>query len=101
VAFVSLMNASESEAKGIVEQFEMPWPCGFGVTKESIALFGALNPGARIAGYDVSPTLYLIGPDHRILWTDSRARMGHIAPGPLMRELETAIEKALTNPQKK
>lgn len=95
------MNGSESEAKAMVEQSKAPWPCGFGVTKQSIALFGALNPGLKIAGYDVSPTLYLMGPDYRILWSDSRARMGHIAPGPIMHELETAIEKALAKPLKR
>jgi len=95
------MNASENEAKTMVEQFKLPWPCGFGVTRQSIALFGALNRSQRIRGYDVSPTLYLLGPDFRILWSDGRARMAHLDLGPLMHDLETAIEMALAAPQKR
>jgi len=43
----------------------------------------------------VQPTLYLIGPDGRVLWSDGRARMAHQDPAGLLQRLEEAIEREL------
>jgi thiol-disulfide isomerase/thioredoxin len=97
VAFVSLTNMPEVSVRQFVKQCTIPWPCGYGATNQTIARFGAYSSKRRVPGYEVSPTLYVVGPDRRILWNDRQARMFHKDPGPLMKELETQIEQALTH----
>jgi hypothetical protein len=78
-----------------VKQHSIPWPCGYAVTNETIARFGALG-NTRTHGYEVTPTLYVMGSNGRVLWSDGQARPWHKEPAPLLQELEKEIEKALT-----
>ena len=100
VAFVSLTNMPEAAAAAFVDQAGVPWPCGYGMTMPTIAMFGALNRDRMIPGYELRPTLYLIGPDGRILWSDRHARTRHEAPAPLLKELEDEIERLLVQNKK-
>ena len=80
-----------------VKQFSIPWPCGYGVTNETIARFGAFNNAQGPPGYEVRPTLYVMGPNRRILWSDGQARFLHKEPVLSLQALEKEIEKALTD----
>jgi hypothetical protein len=47
-------------------------------------------------GYEVSPTIYLIGPDGKILWSDHQARPRHQkAEKAMLFDLEAAIQQEL------
>jgi hypothetical protein len=81
--------------KVFVSQFSIPWPCGYAATNQTIAQFGAFNNAQKIPGYELNPTLYLLGSNGRILWSDRQARLRHKDPDPLLLELETEIERAL------
>jgi hypothetical protein len=84
----------EESAKVFEQEFSISWPSGYGATLKTVASLGALSPGAP-PGYEVVPTLYVIGPDGLIRWSDRRARTRHEDHGPLLKELETEIERAL------
>jgi peroxiredoxin len=100
VAFVGLTADPLGVATSFVEQNAIGWPCGYGAALEDIARWGVYNPsrfsGTYDPGYEVSPTLFLIGPDGRILWCDGQARPRHSAgEAELLRGLGDAIEAAL------
>ena len=97
MAFVSLTNMPKASVEQFVQQFTVPWPCGYGATTSTIACIGAFNRNATIPGYELTPTLYLVGADGRIRW-NSQARLNHQEPGPLLHELEAQIEQVLAGP---
>jgi hypothetical protein len=100
VRFVSLTNMPRAAAERFRNEFDVPWPCGYGASDRVIASFGAYS-NARMSsgynpGYELSPTLYLIGPDGRVLWNDRQARMSHTGKeAGVGRALEAAIEREL------
>jgi hypothetical protein len=94
VTFVSLTNMPEASAEEFTAGLAVPWPSGYGAANETIARFGAFAPGAP-PGYQVTPTLYVIGPDGLIRWCDRRARTRHQPPEPLLTELDHELEEAL------
>jgi hypothetical protein len=96
VAFVSLTNMPQESVKQFVKQFSIPWPCGYAVTNQTIANFGAYTDARQVPGYEVTPTLYVMGSNGRILWSDRQTRLLHKDPAPLLQELEREIERALT-----
>src|SRR5439155_10787013 len=70
VAFVSLSNAPHEAARWFAERASVPWPCGYAAPLEELARFGAYNR-ARWSpnvppGYEVTPTLYLLGADGHV-----------------------------------
>jgi hypothetical protein len=124
VAFVSLTPDRKEGATSFVDQFAVPWPCGYGVTRETVATFGAydaerianyfdalnqarrrnpdeptgvaLVPEAARPKYELSPTFYVIGRDGRVLWHDDHARPRHLRTVPeLAQDIEAAIERGL------
>ena len=46
--------------------------------------------------YNIVPTLYLLGADGRVRWSDHGARLRHEEAAPVLQELEREIERALT-----
>ena len=100
MGFVSLTTDVRSGVESFVDQFAIPWPNGYGAPLETIARFGAYST-ERMSdyfnpGYELSPTLYLIGPDGRIVWHDGQARPLHtLEPAELVEELDAAIARAL------
>ena len=48
-----------------------------------------------IAGYEVAPVLYLLGPDGTVKWTDQAARFHHKEPKEIAAELDAAVAKEL------
>jgi hypothetical protein len=100
VAFVSLTDVGRERGAAFVERFEVPWPCGYGAGLGALARFGAYSTDRMSGGYnpgqEVSPTLYLIGPDGRVVWHDGQARPRHrAAPAEVIREVRAAIEAEL------
>jgi hypothetical protein len=74
---VSLTHASRQQVESFVGQFAVPWPCGYGAS-------------------EYTPTLYVIGPDGHILWSDEEARPRHRQAGAaLVQELEAELERNL------
>jgi len=101
VAFVSLTDVSEYQVQSFVDEFDISWPCGYGAGLKGISRFGAYNParapGNYNLGYEVTPTLYVIGPDGRVLWHDAQARPQHTKNSDaLIRELEAELERLLS-----
>ncbi len=95
VQFVSLAGESREAVELFAEHFSVPWPCGYGATPQILSRFGA-HTGQK--QYGVWPTLYLIGPDGRVVWSDGGARPSHrIDPNNLAHELDEHIEHALDN----
>ena len=98
VAFVGLSTMSRPEVEGYVRQYGVSYPNGYDVPRETVNDFGAANPNAPpVVGYEIAPTLYLIGPDGTVRWTDQAARYHHKNPKAVAAELEAAIEKELTS----
>jgi thiol-disulfide isomerase/thioredoxin len=97
VAFVSLTDMGRRPVTAFVEQFAVPWPSGYGAPAETVVALGA-GSGMSTPGYGVAPTVYLVGTDGRVRWTDNQGRFHHAASEAWGRELEAAIEAALAAP---
>lgn len=91
---------AQSGAAEFVEQFGVEWPCGYGAPLSALARFGAYTTERTGPAYnphqEVNPTLYLLGPDGRVVWNDGQARPRHRGvPADVMRDVEAAIEREL------
>lgn len=107
VAFVSLTSLGRAEVASFAEAYSVPWPCGYGADSRSVArlgvysterMSGLYHPGMATfhTGHEITPTLFLIGADGRVLWNDRQARPRHLkdAAG-VLREITDQIERAL------
>ncbi len=100
VIFVSLTDGSLSGVESFVEMYSIPWPCGYGTTMEAMGRFGAYSTQRMSPVYnperEVSPTLYLIGQDGRVVWNDGQARPLHLKDcATLLQNLDAEIEHYL------
>jgi hypothetical protein len=95
VKFVSLTSTSRDSVQRFVDNFSVPWPSGYGASSQFLADLGAFKRDTPLPGYEVTPTIYVLGPDGRIAWCDRNARLRHEDQGPMLRELEMAITQAL------
>lgn len=93
VRFVSLTPDPGPEAEQFVQEFGLPWPCVYSAPAETLAALGALN---RFGDHcEVAPTLYVVGRDGRVAWSDQGARYRHEDPATAVRQLQRAIDEAL------
>jgi hypothetical protein len=104
LAFLSLTAEPRARAEEFAPATPVPWPCGYGVEREQIARWGAYSAEFLSAGwgtgYEVRPTLYLLGPGGRVLWCDGQARPRHLGDAAeLLRRLNGAIDLALAGPK--
>ena len=91
----------ENSVHSFAEECSIPWSCGYQAPLRTIALWGAFDRAKMIPGYEVTPTLYVIGRDGRIAWCDRHARTRHDEKeqrDEVLGQLEAAIERALTAP---
>ncbi len=100
VLFVSLTNMPRDSAESFVRQHSIPWPSGYAASLRTIAAFGALNKSRPVRGYEVIPTLYLVGPDGRVRWSDGNVRLRHdnlksVLLKQIFEELDTRIRQAV------
>lgn len=96
VSFVSMTNMPRGSAEALVGEFSLPWPNGYGMSAAAVKAFG-LNSGMPMPGYEIAPTVYLVGTDGRVRWADSQGRYKHTAPAAWGRQLDEAIAAALAD----
>lgn len=96
VSFVSVTNMPEVTASIFSREFGAPWPSGYDLSPDGIAALRA-NSGMPTPGYEIAPTVYLVGPDGRIRWSD-RGRFRHTNAGDWERALDAAVAAALDDP---
>jgi hypothetical protein len=85
-------------AAAFAKEFSIPWPCGYGASRQILARFGTASgePAEAPLGFgEPLPTLYVIGPDGNARWNDGRSRYRHRASDELLKELGREIHKAL------
>lgn len=100
VSFVSLTNENKESVQRMIADMGIPWPSGFGATMETLRNLGASTAsGAMLMGgaYDVKPTLYVVGRDGRVIWSDGHMRYNHRNPDDTASALEAAIDHALSD----
>jgi hypothetical protein len=74
----------------------IPYPSGYDVPRETIDAFGVGETlTVPVTGYEIAPTLYLIGSDGRVKWTDKSARFNHKEPREIAGDLDAAIAREL------
>jgi thiol-disulfide isomerase/thioredoxin len=95
VAFVSLTNVPRDQGEAHAREFSAPWANGYEITAETAAALGAGSGMSGPAAYEIAPTLYLVGPDGRVRWTDSRGRFRHVEPEKWEQDVGAAIEAEL------
>ncbi len=96
VAFVSLTNGPRGSAEALVAEFSLPWPNGYGAPRAALPALGVTS-GMLMPGYEIAPTVYLVGPDGRVKWADSQGRYQHTQPAAWGRQLDDAIAAALAD----
>jgi thiol-disulfide isomerase/thioredoxin len=94
VAFVSLTDMPRVSAEGIARNYSIPWAIGYRTSPATLTALG-VGSGMTGPGYDVAPTLYLVGSDGRVRWSDGQGRFRHTPPKEWARQLDQAIEAAL------
>jgi thiol-disulfide isomerase/thioredoxin len=94
VRFVSLTNTPEGGVLEYAKQTKTPWPSGFDAPPETITALGA-GSGIAMNGYQIAPTVYLVGPDGKVRWSDDRARFRHKDAVPWEKELDDAVADEL------
>lgn len=95
VEFVGISSDQENPAKSYLDRTKMPWPNGHTAELEMLAALGSYQSSRNFPGADGVPTLYLVGPDGKVRWTDARARFRHQKPAAIVAGLETAIKALL------
>ena len=83
------------DADAFMREFSIPWPSGYGLTDESMANLGVVTSLTAYMGYGAAPTLFLVGPDGKVRWSDEGSRQRHKHPNEAIAKLEKAIENAL------
>jgi thiol-disulfide isomerase/thioredoxin len=95
VAFVSLTDVDRKTVVRMTQAHSVPWACGYAITPEHIAALGAGSGTVGPPGYEIDPTLYVVGPDGRVRWCDGRVRSQRFDPQEWERAVDAAIAKAL------
>jgi thiol-disulfide isomerase/thioredoxin len=90
VHFLSVTSMGREPAQAFSDQFQIPWPSGYGLSEEGVVALGA-GSGVAGPGYEIAPVLYIVGPDGRIRWADQQGRFLHKSPEVWERELDEAI----------
>ena len=97
VVFMSLTTESEETVQRMIDKLGITWPNGCDASLETIRNLGARNEQqANVAGYEVKPTLYVVGRDGRISWSDQHMRYRHEPAAAIRAALEAAVEDALS-----
>jgi peroxiredoxin len=96
VAFVGMSNQPRAAVASHLAAHSVPYPSGYDVPRETLEAFGVGTILKRpVTGYEIAPTLYLIGPDGVVKWTDKSARFRHKEPAEIAEHLDAAIAKEL------
>lgn len=94
-----MTDVSRSRNEQFVEEFGIGWPCGYAAPLETLARFGVYDPARRskpdAPAFEVTPAVYLIGEDGRVLWHDGHGRFNHKDAAEWAAELDKAIQENL------
>jgi hypothetical protein len=90
----------EDMVRAFLGRYSITWANAYSVPPETVIALGA-GSGMDTPGYQVAPTIYLVGPDGRVVWTDGRARERHVPSQTWAKELDAAIAAGLEAPEKK
>lgn len=98
--FVSVTDLPRKTVAAFVDEFDIPWPCGYGASMEELARFGAYNPQRRSAkanpATEIQPTTFILDRDGRVLWHDNQDRPRHrLTTEEWLKKLDAAIERHL------
>ncbi|QDU22101.1 TlpA family protein disulfide reductase [Urbifossiella limnaea] len=94
VQFVGLTNMPDDMVGQYVSRARIPWANGYLMSTDTIIRLG-VGTGMRGVGYQVAPTIYLVGPDGVVRWTDQRMRMNHTPPRDWNKIVDAAIAAQL------
>jgi len=97
VQFVGLTNMPDDMVEPYVAKARIPWANGYLMSTDTIIRLGA-GSGMPGAGYQVAPTILLVGPDGVIRWTDERRRMQHSPPENWSKVVDAALAAQLDPP---
>lgn len=100
VQFVGLTNMPDDMVSNYLSRGRITWANGYLMSTDTIIRLGA-SSGMPGAGYQVAPTLFLVGPDGVIRWTDGRMRMQHSPPLDWHKTVDAAIAAQLDAPPAK
>ena len=89
-----MTNLPRNSTEPFVGKFAITWPSGFGASVETLTASG-VGSGMPSIGYEIAPTLFLVGADGRVRWTDGRGRYKHLEPKQWGAQVEKAIETEL------
>ena len=98
VEFISLSNDNKETVQAFSSRYSIGWVQGYGVSKETMTALGAFDPdvnedlGGTDSEFFPAPTLYIIGLDGKVLWSDKWQRMNKASPRVLLDALEEQIE---------
>jgi thiol-disulfide isomerase/thioredoxin len=99
VAFVGVTNMPDDMVEDYVQKSKIPWANGYLIDGDMITRLGA-GSGMSVAGYQIAPTIYIVGPDGVIRWTDGRHRQRHPKTTDWEKELDAGIAAALAMPSR-
>lgn len=100
VQFVGLTNMPDDMVGNYVSRSHIPWPNGYQMSTDTIIRLG-VGSGMPSPGYQVAPTIFLVGPDGVVRWTDERMRMRHTPPTDWDKAVDAAIAAQLDAPPAK
>jgi thiol-disulfide isomerase/thioredoxin len=95
VEFVSLSDDKQSTTTEFAKRFKIKWATAYGVPKDEIKTLGTLRPDSPGAEPHIAPTLYVVGPDGRVLWSDGAGRFHHKDSAQSLSELASVLDHAL------
>lgn len=97
VEFIGVTDDTEDITALYAKRYDLHWPTAYGIPKNKIGTFGVLRPDLPGEKPYIAPTLYLLGADGRVLWSDGGGRFHHRETGQNLAELAREIDKALLN----
>ena len=98
VEFVSLTQSDKEAAERFTKGHGIGWLTMYGVKLESMNSLGVLDPNAltlSTTGMEVTPTIYILNSEGRVLWSDKGFRTMHPDIPSMIDDLDSAIEAAL------
>lgn len=101
VQFISVTNLPKLPTDLFVRGNGYDWPCGYGLKTETVVNLGAVNAGmaARMGGYIIAPTIYVVDRNGKVASSDGRARWKHQPKEEILTLISKLIDEALTEAQ--
>ncbi len=103
VQFISVTDMPKSVVERYNRVGAIDWPSGYCLAVESIDELGVVNKGmaSMTRGYNIGPTIYVVGADGKVVGSDESGRWGHRTRAEIVATLEAAIEAGLAEPKGK